>query len=250
VKLLIFGATGATGRALVEQALEQGHEVTAFARNPEKVRTTHKNLHVAKGDIMDATSIAAAMQGQDAVLSALGLKVNPWPIILITVACQLFASHVPLSPLLVWMVRAGVPVSALFFFLRRKTTLSDGTRKIVQAMREHGVKRLICESSLGVGDSHGKLGLLYNLLLIPLLLRNIFADKAVQENIIREGASEWVVVRPAALTNGPRTGVYKVGANIGHWLYMAKISRADVAEFMLKQVTDNAYLGKTPGIAY
>jgi nucleoside-diphosphate-sugar epimerase len=148
------------------------------------------------------------------------------------------------------LVRAGVPIASLLFFLRRKTTLSEGTRKIVHAMREHGVKRFICESSLGVGDSHGKLGLLYNLLLIPLLLRNIFADKAVQEQIIKDSLTEWVIVRPAALTNGPRTGVYIVGANIGDWLYSAKISRADVADFMLKQLTNTEYLGKTPGISY
>ncbi len=76
VKLLIFGTTGGTGRALVEQALEQGHEVTAFARDPTKVRTTHKNLRVAKGDILDSDSVAAAMKSQDVALSALGIKVS------------------------------------------------------------------------------------------------------------------------------------------------------------------------------
>ncbi len=247
VKLLIFGTTGGTGRALVEQALEQGHEVTAFARDPTKVRTTHKNLRVAKGDILDSDSVAAAMKSQDVALSALGIKVNVWAIIVITIACQLFAALVPLSRLFVWIVRAGAPVLALLFFLRQKPTLS---RNIVQAMQECGVKRFVCESSLGIADSKGQLGLLYNLLVIPLLLRNIFADKEAQEKIIKDSACEWVIVCPAALTNGPRTGVSKDGSKIGHWLFMAKISRADVADFMLKQLTDNAYLWKAPGISY
>jgi len=250
VKLLIFGATGGTGRALMEQALEQGHEVTAFARDPAKVRTSHKNLRVAKGDILDSGSIAAAMKGQDAVFSALGLKVNPWPVILITILCQIFAGRMPLSTPVEWLVRLGVPVLALLFLLRKKSTLSDGTRNILQAMQEQGVKRFICESSLGVGDSKGQLGLLYNLVLLPLLLRNIFADKEVQEKIIQESTCEWVIVRPAALTNGPRTGIYKHGANIGSRLSMAKISRADVAEFMLKQLGDTVYLRKSPGLSY
>ena len=74
MKLLVLGATGGTGRALVEQALAQGHVVTAFARDPSKVRTTHPNLHVVKGDILDPASVEAAVRGQDAVLSALGVR--------------------------------------------------------------------------------------------------------------------------------------------------------------------------------
>jgi len=86
--------------------------------------------------------------------------------------------------------------------------------------------------------------------LIPLLLRNIFADKEIQERIIKDSMLDWVIVRPAALTNGPRRGVYRHGMNIGHWFFTAKISRADVADFMLKQLTDNTYLRKTPGVSY
>jgi len=250
VKLLIFGATGGTGRALVEQALEQGHVVTAFAREPAKVRTTHKNLSVMKGDILNYVSVEAAISGQDAVLSALGIRVRAGAIVVLAVICQVFAAAVPLSRPLEWFVRVGLPVLALMILFRKKTILSDGTQNIVQAMEKLGVKRFVCESSLGIGESKGQLGFLYNYILIPLLLRNIFADKEVQERIIKDSMLDWVIVRPAALTNGPRRGVCREGMNIGHWFFTAKISRADVAVFMLKQLADNTYLRKTPGVSY
>jgi putative NADH-flavin reductase len=81
MNLLILGATGGTGRALVEQALEEGHTGTAFARDPAKVRTTHQNLRIAEGDILDYDSVEAALRGQDAVLSALGIRVRVWPLL-------------------------------------------------------------------------------------------------------------------------------------------------------------------------
>jgi hypothetical protein len=250
VKLLIFGATGGTGRALVEQALEQGHVVTAFARDPAKVRTTHKNLHVVKGDVSNYGSVDAAINGQDAVLSALGVKVRIAGIVTVTILCQIFAAFVPLSRPLAWLVRAGVPVLSMLIFSSRKTALSEGTRNIVQAMQKHGVKRFVWESSLGIGDSKGRLGFLYSFLLIPLLLRGVFADKEVQEKIIKDSALEWVIVRPVALTNDPRKGIYKDGMSVGHRFFTAKISRADVSDFMLKQLTDNMYLRQTPGVSY
>ena len=109
---------------------------------------------------------------------------------------------------------------------------------------------MLFRSSLGVGDSKGRLGLLYTYVLIPLFLRGLFADKQIQERIIKDSALDWVIVRPAALTNGPRRGVYNHGDGIGHWLFTRKISRSDVADFMLKQLTEKTYLHMTPGVSY
>ena len=117
-------------------------------------------------------------------------------------------------------------------------------------MEKLGVKRFVCESSLGIGDSKGQLGALYNYVVIPLLLRNIFADKEVQERIIQSSALDWVIVRPALLTNGPRTGVYRSGFGSRDNSIQAKISRADVAEFMLAQTGSDLYLRKAPGVSY
>jgi nucleoside-diphosphate-sugar epimerase len=143
-----------------------------------------------------------------------------------------------------------VPILAILLLFGRSTVVSEGTRNIVRAMEKLGVRRFVCESSLGVGDSKWRLGLPHNLVAIPLFLRNVFADKEVQERIINESLLDWVVVRPTVLTNGPRRSVYRAGSGIGHWFFPTRISRADVADFMLKQATDPAYLRKTPGLAY
>lgn len=250
MKVLVFGATGRSGKALVEQALQQGHAVTAFARDPAKVRSAHPSLTVARGNMLDIKSVEAAVQGQDAVLSALGTSLPILAIVLAGFAFQILARGLALHGPLGLTVRIGGPILALLILTRRTTALSEGTRNIVQAMEKHGVKRLICESSLGVGDSKGRLGIFYNLILVPLLLRGLFADKAAQEQIIQASTLDWVIVRPTSLTNGPRKGIYRDGPGIGHWLIPTKISRADVADFMLKQLTDDTYLRKTPGVAY
>jgi putative NADH-flavin reductase len=117
-------------------------------------------------------------------------------------------------------------------------------------MEGAGVKRFVCESSLGVGDSKWKLGIVHNVIAIPLFLGNILADKEEQERIIAGSSLDWVIVRPTALTNGPQRKVYRAGADVGHWFVPSRISRADVAAFMLKQVTAGDYLRKAPGLSY
>jgi putative NADH-flavin reductase len=208
MKVLVVGSTGGTGLELLEQGLEQDHEVTAFARRPEAVTLKHPKLRVRQGDVLDYASLETAVEGQDAVLSALGVR------------------------------RLG-----------KNTILSDGTRNVIQAMQKKGVRRLVVESSLGVGDSAGQLGPLHNFFLLPLILRRIFQDKEAQELVVRASTLDWVIVRPAILTNGPRTGRYKAGFSGGARI-KTKISRADTAEFMLKQLTDDKYLRQTPGLSY
>jgi len=212
MNLLVFGATGGTGRAIVAQALEQGHRVTVFARNPDAIETQHENLVVVQGDILYYASVERAVKGQDAVLSALGTRA-----------------------------------------IRRNTTISDGTRNIITAMEKYGVKRLVFESSISIGDSkpqQRQFGLLYKIIIFPLILRNMFRDKAIQERYIMQSTLDWVIVRPAVLTNGPRTGVYRNEFSAADTSIKAKISRADVADFMLKQLTDNTYVHKAPSLSY
>jgi putative NADH-flavin reductase len=209
MRILIFGATGGTGRELVAQALQRGHDVTAFVRTPGKLSPVDCRLHVMQGDIQRAESIHAAIPGHDAVLSALG---------------------------------AGS--------LGPTTLLSDAAREIVVAMQAHGVNRIIWESSLGVGETRGQLGPLYNWLLIPLLLRHVFADKDRQEAIIKATPLEWTIVQPAALTNGPRTETYRVGAGADCGGLWPRISRADVAHFMLRELDDRRYIRQSVPLCY
>ena len=250
MKLLVFGATGGTGRRIVQQALQQGHVVTAFAREPKKIPLTHANLRVVRGDVLNPDSVESAVAGQEAVLSALGVRLPVRAFLLIVVACQIIVRTVALPRAAALFVEVGVPILAILLSSRRKTVLSEGTRNIVRAMERAGIKRFVCESSLGVGDSKWKLGVVHNLIAMPLFLRNVLADKEEQERIIADSGLDWVIVRPTALTNGPPRGAYRAGADVGHWFVPSRISRSDVAAFMLEQVTEDDYLRKTPGLSY
>ena len=208
MKLVIFGATGGTGRALVEQALDRGHTVTAFVRKASRMRIKHELLRLTVGNVLDYGAVEAAVFGQDAVLSALGHKR--------------------------WVIKSSI--------------LSKGTRNIVAAMTKYGVRRFVCETSLGIGDSKGRLGALYTFFLIPLLLHFYFQDKELQEKYIKQSSLDWVIVRPAELTNGKQSGAIREGKDVGSLFFTRSISRADVASFMLSELKDDRYVRDTPGV--
>ena len=207
MKLIVFGATGTVGRHLVEQALAQGHEVTAFARHPGKLALQHPQLTRLAGDVLSADDVRAAVRGHDAALIALG---------------------------------AG----------RKGTVRAVGTRNIVDAMREEGPQRLICETTLGVGDSRPLLNFFWKRIMFGLFLRPAYADHVAQEAIIQQSDLDWVIVRPGAFIDGPVTGQYKHGFPVTEKNLTLKIARADVADFMLRQLTDNTYLRRTPSLSY
>ncbi len=209
-RILIIGATGGTGRQLVAQALERGYAVTALVREPSKLQVNHPQLTVIQGDVLDSASVEAAMRGQDAVVSALGHK-------------------------------------RLFYPPR---ILSEGTRNLLRAMETHGVPRLVCETSLGIGDSAGRMGLYYTLFTIPVILPFYFWDKTRQERMIAQSNVEWVIVRPGVLTNAGKRGRYRHGRHVGSFLWTVRISRADVADFMLNQLASDTYMRAAPGVAW
>ena len=209
-RVLVIGPTGGTGQQLVRQALERGYKVTALVRNPAKLALTHPQLTVMKGDVLDYATVSAAMQGQDAVVSALGHR------------------------------RLLVPSSVQ----------SEGTANVLRAMKEHGVQRFVCETALGLGSSAGRMGLFGTLLFLPLVLPIYFWDKSRQEKIISESELDWTIVRPGILTNGAKRGVYRHGENVGSYIIPGRISRADVADFMLNQLSDDTYLRKAPGLVW
>ena len=209
-RVLIIGATGGTGHELVAQALERGYAVTALVRAPSRLQVDHPQLTVIQGDVLDQGSVDAAMRGQEAVLSALGHK--------------------------------------RFFYPTR--ILSEGTRNILRAMEAHGVPRLVCVTSLGIGDSAGRMGLYYTLFVIPVILPFYFWDKTRQERLIARSDLEWVIVRPGALTNGDKRGRYRHGRKVGSFLLTVRISRADVADFMLNQLESETYRRTAPGVCW
>lgn len=134
--------------------------------------------------------------------------------------------------------------------LKPNTVLSDGVRNLVAAMEREKVGRLIFVSSLGVGDSKGQLGPLYNWVLLPTLLKNIFADKETAEEVIRESALEWTIVRPGMLRNNLLTGKYRVGPDATRKRWIPRVGRADVADFMLDALEHARFIRQTPAISY
>ena len=108
----------------------------------------------------------------------------------------------------------------------------------------------ICETSLGIGDSRGRLGLYYTLFVIPVITYFYFKDKERQEKFIRDSSLDWVIVRPAQLTNGRKRGVYRTGPKVGNYVLTQRISRADVADFMLRQLSDDSHVRQTVALAY
>lgn len=207
MKVIVFGASGTLGRHVVDQALVQGHAVTAFSRQPRKAEPKNPNLSLVAGDVLDLRSVQAVMAGQDAVIVALG---------------------------------AG----------RKGGIRSTGTETVIAAMKHHGISRLICLSTLGAGDSRSMLTFFWKRIMFGLLLRQAYKDHQVQEEIVRDSGLDWTLVRPAAFVDGPVTGSYRHGFPNTEKGLALKISRADVADFMLRQLTGTAYLHHAPGLSY
>ncbi|MCW9032609.1 MAG: SDR family oxidoreductase [Rhodospirillales bacterium] len=127
---------------------------------------------------------------------------------------------------------------------------AKGTKNIVTAMEEIGVRRLVCLSSLGTGDSFNILPFYYRFFLAPLLMRHLFADHGAQESLIKSSKLDWTIARPGSFVKGPATDEYRHGFFTADTSLKLKISHGDVANFMLKQLDDNTYLHQTPGLSY
>lgn len=209
MNVVIFGASKGVGRCLVEQCLSQGHHVTAAARFPEALEITHERLRLQSCDVLDAAAVDHAVAGNEVVFGTLG----------------------------------GSSKGAISLY-------SVGARHIVRAMQEHRVRRLVFLSNFGVLDesAHGfrSAALLF---LVKRMIRPTLEDHRRALTEIAGHVPEWVAVRPMALTNGPRTGRYRIAVD-DLPINGTRIARADVADFMLAQATGDEYLSQVPAIAY
>ncbi len=206
MNIIVFGATGTVGRHIVDRALLQGHDVTAFARSAASVPLSHPNLSVIEGDVLREDDVMSAMAGHEAVIVALG---------------------------------AG----------RNGTVRSAGTQHIVDAMKRQGVSRLVVQSTLGAGDSRPALNFFWKRIMFGLLLRPAYADHQRQEEIVAASGLDWTLVRPSAFTDGPATNQYLHGFAPTIKGLALKISRADVAGFVLRQLTDQTYLRRAANLS-
>ena len=209
MKLLVIGATRGIGRCLVEHALEEGHEVTALVRKPDALDLQSDKLAVVKGDILDANSVNQALGGQDAVCTAIGIGPTRKPVMV----------------------------------------FSEGIRIVIAAMQAAGTRQLACITGIGAGDSKNHGGFLYDRIINPLLLKNIYEDKDREEAVVRASDVEWVIIRPGFLTNGPLTGQYRVFTDLSG-VTAGKISRMDVAHFVLNELAERKYARQTPLLTY
>src|SRR5918996_5219482 len=205
--VLIIGASRGIGLKTVKRALEAGHIVRALARSARRIPVDHPNLTKVSADARDRAAVAGALEGVDAVIQTLG-------------------------------------VAGRDMMLKPVRLFSDATRVLIAAMKEAGVKRLISVTGFGAGDSRYRGGCLYNTA-FNLFLRRAYGDKDEQEDFIQDSGLDWVIARPVILTKGSRTGRYRVLVEPRSWR-IGFISRADVADLLVKQIDDDACLGKTP----
>ncbi len=208
MQLTIFGASGSLGRIILQKAIEQGFQVTAFTRDAQKFSSLkHDNLQVLEGDVQQLTDVVRAVRGSDAVICALGDGAKG-------------------------LVRA------------------TGTAHIIQAMRQQGCKRLVCQTTLGMGETWNNLNFFWKKIMFGWLLKKAFEDHRLQEEYIRKSELDYTIVRPSAFSKGPATQTYKIDFSPKEKQLKLKISREDVAEFMLKQLFSNQYLHRAVSISH
>jgi len=207
--ILIIGASRGIGLETVKAALRAGHKVRALSRSAENIPIQDADLEKVSGDARDRNTVRNALKDVDVVIQTLGVDFSP---------------------------RLIVTGTTLF---------SESTRNLVDSMKVAGVKRLITVTGLGAGDSRGHGGFGYDWIVFPLLLKRVYDDKDVQEWVVRSSGLDWTIVRPGLLTNRPATGRYRILTASKDWQF-GMISRADVADFLVRQVDDRSLIGTTP----
>jgi putative NADH-flavin reductase len=211
MKILLFGSTGGTGKEVLLQALEKGHFVTAIVRNPTKINIQSESLKVIQGDVL-ISNLDFAFAEQDAVICCLGTPAN----------------------------KAG-------------TLRSEGTKNIIDAMKKANIDRLICQTSLGYDDSipvFNCTSFIFKKIIVPYILKATFKEHHLQEIAIKQSGLNWTVVRPGNLTNGKKTENYKSNFSYADPTLKVKISRADVAHLLIKQLSSSENNQKIIGISY
>ncbi len=209
-KIALFGGTGQTGKEFLDLALENEYSVKALVRTPSKVHLTHPNLLVVKGDVLNEKDVQTVVAGTDVVVSLFG--------------------HVKGSP--EWLQ-------------------TNGTKHIVQAMKQEGITKVISLSGGGLPypeKDEPKFADKMIRLIMKIAVPKVLNDAIAHHEVLAESGLDWIIVRGPRLTNDPKVGEYRVG-----WVGVnasTKISRADLADFLLKQVEDDTYLKKMPFVSH
>jgi uncharacterized protein YbjT (DUF2867 family) len=208
MKLLIFGATGGTGKLVVAQALATGNDVVAYVRNPSKLGISDEHLEVVRGELSDQAAIENAMQGVDAVISTLGPRAR----------------------------QKGMPIT-------------QGIQNIITAMQGQGVRRLVITSTLSATDPDDALNARAKRMvaLVKRMMHTAYDEIVHVAEVVRASDTDWTILRLSLLNNKPKSGNVKVG-RVDKGEVGTAISRADLADFILKAVVDGSYIRQSPAI--
>lgn len=212
MKVAIFGATGIVGNAVVNEALSKGYEITILTRDARKIKKEHDNLKIIEGDVMNSETVAGVLSGQDAVIQTLGIggKGN------------------------------GKPT----------TFVSEANNVIMKQMNRLGLKRLVAISVIGAGESMAFLPAVYRNFILPVFMKwfkAIIDDKNRMESQIMKSNLDWTIVRCTTVKNSKSTG--KVKASLDGKGLKFTISDADMASFMVQQLSDSTYIRQSPTIS-
>jgi uncharacterized protein YbjT (DUF2867 family) len=216
LNILVVGATGGTGRATVEKLLNEGHAVTAFSRSAARLADGSGRLVTINGDVTDPDEVERAMHAQDVVIVTLGIRENPL------------------------RVR----------FLGTARTAGDvrsvGTRNVIAAMRNQGVRRLVVQSSYGVGETRGLLGFV-DRLFFKLILKPQIDDTEAQEDAVRNSGVDWVIAQPVHLTDDDSDAPPFL--SVQGQTRLMKVARRSVARFLAVAALGSEYIGKSVAVS-
>jgi len=205
MKIVVFGASGKTGLLLVDEALTSGHEVVAYVRKPESIKSEHPNLKVVAGYLNEKDKLKSVISGSDACISTLG----------------------------------GASLT------KHSREIIEGIDNIVSIMEQESVARFIYLSSFGAGDSRRYMPQPVRFLIADIMLLVPFADHNTNEGRITKSQLNWTIVRPGGLTNGAKTDNLKHGCEMTKIKGSISISRSNVAAFLLNQVSNKDYANKS-----
>jgi putative NADH-flavin reductase len=211
MKILSLGSNGAVGQLALDDLLKANHEITALARDASSIPRKHPLLTVVEGDPTNAADLENLFAGQEVVLSTLGARSN------------------------------------------KKTTLrADVARNLAAGMKKHGVRKLVWLDAAGVGSSKEfvqRSSFFFGRILVPLFLNYMYDDAAVADSIIEKSGCDWVIVRPMSFTNRVKTGNISVVTDMSLTVPLRlRITRADVAAFLVEQVVKDDFVGQMPVI--
>ena len=212
MKIVIFGASGFSGKAILKEALAQNHQVTILVRSNVGVAFRDKNLKVVEGNVLDKEIVNQILHDQDAVIQCLGVGGKG----------------------------DGKPT----------TFISDATKIIVEEMEKNKVKKLIAMSNVGAGNSIAFQPWIFNKIILPYFmkwLKVIIDDKNKMEPIIMNSRLDWTIVRCPNIVDKPMKGNCKATLD-GKGLKLS-ITLGDMATFMVKQIIDNTFLKQAPSIS-